>query len=58
MEASDHDDRKRRWVKPRKRRSWAKALLRPQTWKTMAVAGIAITRVIWIIYKAVHFMRE
>jgi hypothetical protein len=58
MEASDHDDRKRRRVKLGKRRSWAKVLLRPQTWKMMVAVGIALTRVIWIIYKAVHFMRE
>lgn len=58
MEASDHDDRKWRRAKPKKRRSWAKALLRPQTWKTIVAVGMWITRVIWLLYKIIDFMRE
>ena len=57
METLDRDDRKWRRVK-QNRRKWAKALMRPQTWKVVVAVGVGITRVIWVLYKIIHFMRE
>jgi hypothetical protein len=58
METSDRFDRKRRRVKPKAAKSWAKPFIKPQTVKLLIGVGVWITRVLWLIYSLIKVFRE
>lgn len=58
METSKNIDRERRRVGSRKRWNWAKALIHPQTIKTLVTVGKWITQVIYIALAIIKFLRE
>ena len=58
MEASEDIDQERRRAKRRKRISWAKALLHPQTFKRLVTMGKLITQVLRIVYEIIRIFRE
>jgi hypothetical protein len=58
MKPSGHIDRKRRQVKGKKGKTWAKALVRPGTLKVLIKVGAVLTQMLWVIYKIINFFRE
>ena len=58
MSTSDRFDRKRRRVKPRSRRTWAKRLMNPRTLKILISLGQLATRIVWLIYLLIGFFRD
>ena len=44
--------------KPRVRPSWAKVLMRPQTFKTLVTLGIVVERVLHMILQIIEVFRE
>ena len=58
MDASDRIDRKRRRVKPRSRQSWARRLANPRTLRILISLGQLATRIAWLIYLLIGFLRD
>ena len=57
MLKSDQDDRRWQWVKL-PWRALAKALMRPETWRTIVRVGIWATQVAELFIRVITFMRE
>lgn len=57
METLDQNEERGR-VKTERRRRWAKALVRPQTVKTVAAVGRWIVTILKLIYAIVRVFRD
>jgi hypothetical protein len=57
MDTSEDIDRERRRVK-KKRSTWAKALMRPQTFRTLVAVGKLIAEAIRVFHELYKVLRE